>query len=386
MPGGLLHRRAAVTWPALASPASAWTLLAFLALACGSRSGLLADSRDAPQLSIESPRAPLLPAPGGREAAGGLLPQSEPEPAPSGCVDITRSYVSVPASIMLLIDQSASMNEPFGASTRWNVLREAIVDRDNGLLTWLDASSRVGLMLYTSINGFQSGLACPLITRVDAELTNADSIRAAYLAAAPLPGGDTPTAEAIDEAVLRLNSAPDGVPKHILLLTDGLPDTCAQPDPQLGLDEAITSAEQAFARGIRVHSVGVSEEIAREGLQAMANAGAGKPAGLRFGVDADAEPPLYASTDARELADQLKGIVGDVRTCKIELGTDVGPGRAFEGTLLLDGKLLEYQASDGWSFVDEDTLEVHGASCERILSEGERLQVTFPCLPEFSPR
>jgi hypothetical protein len=372
---GVLRRRGIV----------GWTCVACLIAGCGSRSGLSADSGDAPGLSQEAPRAPLLP---GRPEAGAVLaPPGLPEPAPqTGCVDITRSYVSVPATIMLLIDQSFSMNEPFGTSTRWGVLRDAIIDPDNGLLTWLDASSKVGLMLYTSINGFQSDLGCPIITRVDAELGNAERIRAAYLAADPARGGDTPTAESIDQAVLRLNGAAGSAPKHILLLTDGLPDTCEQPNPQLGLDEAITSAEQAFAQGIRVHSVGVSEGIAREGLQAMANAGAGKPASLVFGVDVDAERPLYASTDPRELADQLKGVIGDVRSCVIELGTDVDPGRAFEGSLRLDGVLLEYESVDGWSFKDEDTLDVQGAACERILSEGQRLQVTFPCPAEFSPR
>jgi hypothetical protein len=130
----------------------------------------------------------------------------------------------------------------------------------------------------------------------------------------------------------------------------------------------------------------VSSDLARPELQALANAGAGRAPGLRFGVDADAARPLYASTDPRELADQLKGTIGDVRSCNVDLETNVGPSRAFEGTLLLDGSALEYGDSDGWTFVDADTVEVHGAACQRILGEGERLQVSFPCVSEFSPR
>jgi hypothetical protein len=131
--------------------------------------------------------------------------------------------------------------------------------------------------------------------------------------------------------------------------------------------------------------VGLSLDIARVGLQRMTNAGAGKPLELVDSIDPDAEPPLYASTEPRELADQLKGALGDVRSCTLELGTDVQSAHALDGRLTLDGRTLEYSAADGWSFVDEDTIIIHGEACRRILADGERLQVQFPCDPESSP-
>jgi hypothetical protein len=354
---------------------------ASFALACGSRSGLLgsefereAGLDDAPVAVGPAPPASLLP-----------LPLPEPEPTQQGCVDITRSYTSVPPTVMLLIDQSQSMTERFGMGTRWSVLREAIVDPNVGLLAWLDSNSSLGLMLYSSLEGFAFGRQCPLLERVEVALGNADAIRAAYLAQDPLPGGDTPTPDSIDQAVLALNAAPAGA-KYILLVTDGQPDTCAQPDPQNGLEEAVAAAQNAFAQGIRVYSVGVSPEIARRPLQAMANAGAGKDPDLTFGTDPDAEEPLYASSDPRDLAAQLRGIIGDVRTCSVELGEDVGRGRAFDGELSLDGAPLRFGDINGWTFVDDDTLLIHGASCERILGDGERLEIRFPCTPPFSPR
>ena len=226
-----------------------------------------------------------------------------------------------------------------------------------------------------------------MLTQVAATFGSAEQIRDVYLAAEPLEDGDTPTADSIDEAVRQLNQAPGTAAKYVLLLTDGIPDTCLVPDPQDGLGAAIEAVERAFAQGIRVHTVGVSPDISRTGLQWMANAGAGKPArGLVWGQDEGAEEPLYASTDPRELAAQLRGIIGDVRTCIIELDEEVGAGRAFDGRLELDGMLLEYRGRNGWSFVDDDTLEVHGTACESILGEGERLQVTFPCIPALPLR
>jgi hypothetical protein len=313
-----------------------------------------------------------------------------------GCVDVTRSYTSEPPAVMLLIDQSGSMTAPiFDASgrsvgSRWDVLREAIINPDTGLLAWLDQSARVGLMLFTSRNGFSNGARCPLLTTVPVTFDNLDTVRATYLLAEPLaPNGDTPTGESIDQAVLQLNQAASGAPQYLLLLTDGDPDTCAQPNPQRGMPQAIAAAQHAYAQGIRVFTVGVAQDIRGANLQQMANAGAGKDPALVYGRDADAEQPLFANSDPVELAKQLKGVIGDVRTCTVQLGAWAGADRGRLGQLTLDGVPLVYGPGNDWTFVDDDTLRIRGAACQRILSDGQRLQVRFPCLtdtPTEAPR
>jgi hypothetical protein len=234
-------------------------------------------------------------------------------------------------------------------------------------------------MLYTSLDGHQRGLECPLVEQVDVRLGNAPAIREFYAAAEPLPGGDTPTADAIDAAVASLSSLSAGPGKYVLLLTDGVPDTCAEPDPQNGFDAAVEAAQRARARGIEVVTVGVSPDIERAGLQRMANAGAGKALDLVFGRDPDAEQPLYASTDPQDLAQQLAGVIADVRSCTIELGTTVDRTRRRDARLVLDGVALRYGDEDGWRFIDEDTLSIDGHACLRILGNGQELEVEFPC-------
>jgi hypothetical protein len=366
------------------SPKSVWVsglaLVGSLA-SCGSRSGLDRALPDAPESSALAASPPLeaeaVPYEPERRATAPAR-----SAAPTGCVDITRHYTSTPPTVLLLIDQSASMYERFGNGTRWDVLREAIVDLDDGLLTWLETNANVGLILYTSQNGYENGRQCPIVTRVDVQLGNAARIRAFYADAEPLDGGDTPTGDAIDGAVAYLASVSAGPAKYILLLTDGVPDTCAEPDPQNGFDAAVEAVVRARAQGISVRSVGISPDIARDGLQRMANAGAGKPLDLVFEEDPDAERPLYASIEPRELADQLQGAIGDVRSCTIALGTGVDDTRAADGRLTLDDRALEYDEPDGWSFEDEDTLRINGDACRRILRNGERLEVRFPCEPE----
>jgi hypothetical protein len=313
-------------------------------------------------------------------------PLLDPELGQQGCVDIQHSYTSEPATVLLLIDQSQSMSFPFGSSTRWEVLRQAIVDPDNGLLAALDQSARIGLMIFTGRGGFSNPLGCPLITEVEAQFGNVDEVRSVYLAAAPMQGGDTPTGESIERAALALSAIASSAPKYILLATDGLPDTCAQPKPSEGLALAVDAAQRAYLQqGIRMYTLGVSEGLDAWRLQQLSNAGAGKDASLVFGVDAEAEEPLSASTDPRKLADQLKGIIGDVRTCTIDLGTTVGSDRTLDGRLVLDGQTLANDARNGWTFVDDRTVRIHGSACDRILGDGQRLEVSFPCRTDFAP-
>ena len=353
-----------------------WLLVGGL-VGCGSRSGLDASGLDLADDALEEPGQPAAAYPDDWSPDDSALAANEV--TPTGCVDITRSYASTPPTVLLLIDQSASMGAPFGTSTRWDVLREAIVEPERGLLAWLDAGSNVGLMLYTSDNGSQGGRACPLLERVDIRLGNADAIRSFYADAVPFPRGDTPTGEAVDAATNELLALGPGPAKYILLVTDGVPDTCAQPNPQYGSALALEAVQRAYAEGIVVRSVGVSPAVDQNGLQALANAGVGKAPELKFGEDADAEEPLYASTEPRELAGQLRGVIGDVRSCNVELGERVGRRRARDGRFVLDGVELEYGGEDGWTFVDGDTVLIHGSACQRILRSGQRLEVTFPC-------
>jgi hypothetical protein len=328
--------------------------------ACGSRSGLDALEREVTPTALD----PL---------------EVLPDPERAGCVDITRSYSSVPATVLLLIDQSQSMSFAFGDSTRWDVLREAIIDPDVGLLASLDPNARVGLMLYTGRGGFSNPLGCPLLTQVSAEFDSVEAVRETYQAAGPQRGGDTPTGESIAQAALALSIVTSASPRYILLATDGEPDTCAQPKPSEGLPLALQAASAAFAQGIRVFVLGVSDGLDAWRVQQLANAGAGKDPNLVYGVDADAEQPFSASTDPRELAGQLRGIIGDVRSCTIELGARVGNERTPQGRLLLDGQPIENDRLNGWTFVDANTVRLNGAACDKVLADGQRLEVRFPC-------
>jgi hypothetical protein len=62
----------------------------------------------------------------------------------------------------------------------------------------------------------------------------------------------------------------------------------------------------------------------------------------------------------------------------------VSDARAADGRLTLDGRVLEHDDTNGWSFEDEDTLRINGDACRRILGGATQLEVSFPCEPSPS--
>jgi hypothetical protein len=92
-------------------------------------------------------------------------------------------------------------------------------------------------------------------------------------ACAEMTKAESPMAAAISAAADELETLAPSAPKYILLITRGVPDTCAVPDPQCGGDKAIAAAQTAFASGIKtlvvsLHAEGeiaVSEYVAHAG-------------------------------------------------------------------------------------------------------------------------
>lgn len=361
------------------------SLAACLLLNCGSRSDLNAGNERPGVIAIaepsELPNPPQALAPPPVNFQTNIPPTISPSPEP-GCVRLSKFYNSQPASILLLIDQSGSMNWLLGSRSRWDVLRDAIVDADDGLLTLLDPDTQVGLLFYTSLDGFQNGGTCPMLTGnsiLQSSSNNFDDLRRLYSTTEPLVQGDTPSADALNAAANILKRTPQTGPRYIVLLTDGVPDTCAQPDPQRGTEQAVDAAAAAFEAGIRVLTVGVSQALQGGPLQWMANAGAGKARELIYGIDEDAEPPLTAASDPVQLAAQLRGALGAVRSCIVDLGTRVDRGQALDGQVMLDGQQLNFNQPNGWSFAAGQTIQIYGRSCDRILGDGQSLEIRYPC-------
>jgi hypothetical protein len=296
---------------------------------------------------------------------------------PGACADTVVDTSRTTPTVILIVDQSSSMEEEFDDGSRWDVLRDFLLEEPNGLISDLQSQVRFGLAMYSAESG---GTApdpigeCPMVTSVAPAIDNYGAIADVYRDAEPIE--DTPTGDAIDRIVddLPLNpeSAPD--PVVFVLATDGEPDRCEELDPQNGQAEAIAAVERAYTQGIRTFIISVGEgEISAEHQQDVANAGLGREPG-----DADAE--YWVAGDDQTLRDALTSIVGGQLGCEIALNGRVEGDDACLGRVLLNDVELECDGDDGWELVDPQHIRLLGTACDQLKSGDDvYLDVSFPC-------
>jgi hypothetical protein len=295
------------------------------------------------------------------------------DPDGSSCPNVTVTFEKTIPTVVLLVDQSGSMNESFGGDTRWNVARKALIDPTKGVVKTLEKEVRFGLALYSSKNGFKGG-TCPLLTKVSMALGNYSAIAAVYSKAEPI--GDTPTGESIDGVVKDLADPKVPGPKYIVLATDGEPDTCTDANPpdttKVGQPEALKAAQNAYAKGISLFYISVGTSVSASHAQDMANAGQGlAPGGAK-------KAKYYVATDASSLQSAFDTIIAGVRSCTFKLnGKVVDPKK---GTVTLDGTNLVYGDANGWALEPDGTqVTLQGTACAKIKTGDHTINASFAC-------
>lgn len=287
---------------------------------------------------------------------------------PAACGEVSLEPTPKTPNVLLVIDQSASMDDPFGDSTRWEALKTSLL-AENGLIATLEDVVRFGVVLYSSDDG---GPTCPLLTpaEVTVALNNLDDIRAVYEDADTKR--DTPTGDAIQASLAQVQESgllEGDDPTIFVLATDGEPDTCAEPNPQNGQAESIAAIEAAYEAGVRTYVIAVADEdeLSEEHVQDIANAGVGMDDAPSYRVDGDAA-----------LRDALRSIVAGEISCVVPLKGKVTAEDRCVGKVELNGGELKCGDSDGYRLVDESSLEVQGDACDK-LKLGGTLSARFPC-------
>lgn len=308
------------------------------------------------------------------------LPREDPT-----CVDLDVDFARVTPTVMLLIDQSGSMDQSFeNGKDRWETLRETLTDPTNSLLKKLDSTVRFGMTLYTSDGGFGSGATartCPKLQSVAIQLGNFATM-SSFLNQKTSggnyvygPQGDTPTAESMNAVVRALNGYTEDGPKSIILATDGDPDTCreANPTTDAGRDAAkalsVNAVQQAYQAGIPTHVISVGTQVTASHLKALAVAGAG----------GDTAAQAYTASDTSALVAAFDSIIGRVRTCDFTLEGTVTPANAPRGTVVLDGQALTFADANGWEMPDDQTVRLRGTACARVQANAGGVSMKFPC-------
>jgi len=346
---------------------------------CGARSAI--EVFDASPAGGASPRAnppdPALPVGGaGMMPAVGGAPMIPPSPP---CESVTVAIDELRPAVTLVVDQSLSMHFGYpdkdSPVTRWALVGDALFDPTYGAVKRFEASVRFGIAFFTSNS--RSGGVCPILSEVQAQTRNYAALDRLYRSLSP--DGDTPTGDALQQVVTELQRIPSRGPRSILLVTDGNPDTCAQPNPDEGQPQAVAAVQRAFAAGIELYVLGISNDIAGHNLQQLANAGKGRRIDALWGVDADAAEPFQASGNVQGFSVQLYDILNRIPLCEVRLQRDVGLEEAISGRVLLDGQELTYSMFDGYALQDPRHLVIVGEACQALKDGGRQLSVRFSC-------
>ncbi len=318
----------------------------------------------------------------GDNGGNGDLDPANPPPSPfpdnpfpddGTCGDINAVVDGLTPTVQLLIDQSGSMSQPFGGTDRWSAVYNSIMDA-SGVVNSLQSTINFGLTLYSG--AASAGGTCPNLESVAPALDNYAAIDAIYGPSAPKR--ETPTGESLNAVIDVLAASTEPGRKIIVLGTDGLPDTCADPaaDTPQGAEAArnlaIAAAERAFDAGIRVYIVSVGNDVGAPHLQDMANAGAGLPVG---GTE---NAQYFVANSPAELVSAFGNIVGTVAGCLFTINGEVDVAKAAQGLVSLDGTPLDFGTD--WTMIDGKTFEVLGPACDSIQDGNlHHISAVFPC-------
>jgi subtilisin family serine protease len=171
---------------------------------------------------------------------------------------------------------------------------------------------------------------CPDTTALAPALNNYGAVSGFVSDITLTPATDTPTAEALTIAANSLSGHPGE--KYVIVVTDGIPDTCASNDG-ICVADAVDAAQDAYSAGVTTILVTIGND-AFDGTpsdfkQSFANAGSGAPVAtpppeqMSFNcgnvmptyADAGGTTTFYEIEDANiiaELGPTLAEIVGSI--------------------------------------------------------------------------
>ncbi|MDX2013645.1 MAG: vWA domain-containing protein [Myxococcaceae bacterium] len=233
--------------------------------------------------------------------------------------------------LFIVQDKSGSMaGSPTGgaASTanpsKWTIASQVVPQ----MASQFANRFRYGVMMYP---GASTSFSCTTGTTVQAVPSSAAQVAAAYAAFGP--GGGTPTAASLLQARATLQAVSTTAPRHVLLITDGLPNcnlslnpaTCSTTTPGcpntstcsgssccgLGAKDCldnqgtVSAAASLFALGIKVYVVGFDQSLTSGNNKAVLDAIA----------SAGGTGSAYVASNQTALASALNQIAQQTSTC-----------------------------------------------------------------------
>jgi hypothetical protein len=348
---------------------------------------------------------------------GGDLFGSEAESV--GCSQLEIGFEAQTPTALLVVDRSSSQWDNYPNHT-WEPMKAGII----GVVREVQEDIRVGVVTYTGQNGGTCPDLYPAMTQVTFDKNNLSAVEAALtMIDAPPYKGETPTAAAIQQALPVLLADPSPGQKVILLVTDGEPDFCNDPDRVCPMDAVIGAVQAAYAQGVTTAVFGLQRagvELSEQHLRDVANAGSGQPVALPPGVNSEQDlrnrcgnnpaPANYApapltgvysptggnaqyfranGTDQAALGAALDAAIYGIRSCIFELdgAVEINADRVGTARISIDGSApLVYGDPNGWRLNTATQVELVGSACQQLKNPTTGgIKFDFPC-DVFGPR
>jgi Mg-chelatase subunit ChlD len=287
----------------------------------------------------------------------------------SDCAKLNVNFSQVIPTVLLVVDQSGSMaNQLSSTVTRWQGMRDALIDGADALIPKFEAEIRFGLALFSG-----DFTTCPTFSSVASSLDNFAAIQAKLDDSAPYAG--TPTGEAFAMALDLMETDIAEGPRIFILVTDGEPSTCANLNMYNGQTQSLEAVSTAYDAGFETFVIGVGTNVSAEHLQQLANVGQGVDAEAGDSDDVD----VYQATNPDALADAFKTIINGVRPCKFTLEKAIVDGYEDQGTVTIEGMELVLDDPNGWRVNSPTEIEFLGDACTQLQEGTLEVHVEFPC-------
>ncbi len=321
-----------------------------------------------------------------------------------GCSQLEITFEAQTPTALLIVDRSSSQwDEP---NPTWDPMRQGIIN----VVRDVQADIRVGMVTYTG----QAGGACPdlfpTMDQVSFGQNNLPAVESVINAVTePVYKGETPTAATLQQALPALLADPSPGEKVMLLVTDGDPDFCNDPDRVCAMDAVIGEVQAAYAQGVSTAVFGLRRaELSEQHLRDVANAGSGQPVALPPGIatvenlrQRCANNPVGSklgtyspqagnaqffqanAIDEVALSQALDAVIYGIRSCIFELdgAVEINPERVGLAKITIGGGApLTFGDANGWTLRTPTQVELVGNACQELKNPATSgVAFDFPC-------
>lgn len=301
------------------------------------------------------------------------------------CEDYVAESQAKPPVILILLDQSGSMKEAEGATTRWDAATHSVKDASANL----EARAEFGLIGFPThliTSDADASQSCNAELKVVPGLNQGGAIATSINPAVPQMG-HTPVRAALELAHEELSKpAYADKSRYVVLVTDGLPN-CKGIDPTSSASSGFANYEDPSDAVTTLKDAGVTTFVIGYAIEGLSQWSEGMEHVAVTYADNMAEAggtvAHHPVSSGPELEEVLSEIIGQVAPCSFELDDAPRGGPTFV-RVTVDGVDYAFDTADGWTLEGEKTVALNetGAACA-LLRDGQThsIQIQVECEP-----